>query len=151
LAGSNSQSLIAWCNFSQRRLEAAKAKHRPKLKNWGRDGFATSRLSDFLALRDLDAGYEDINSATEFSAPQAGEVLARVPRVPGAKLSYRDFVYAFEAPAIPCAIRDVPVVEGWGAVDKWTSWSFFRSVADRYFKVGEDDDGYSVKVFICRL
>ena len=35
----------------ERRLEEAKKKHRPKLKDWSRDGFAIKRNSDFEHLR----------------------------------------------------------------------------------------------------
>ena len=35
----------------ERRLDEAKKKHRPKLKDWCKDGFSTRRLHDFEALR----------------------------------------------------------------------------------------------------
>ncbi|CAM9506940.1 unnamed protein product, partial [Heterosigma akashiwo] len=38
----------------EKRIESAKSKHRPKLKNWSRDGFASTRASDFEALRNMD-------------------------------------------------------------------------------------------------
>lgn len=37
----------------------------------------------------------------------------------------------------------------WEAAEKWDRWSYFRSMKDTFFKVGEDDDGYSVKVSKC--
>ena len=37
----------------ERRLDEAKKKHRPKLKDWCKDGFSTRRLHDFEALRGI--------------------------------------------------------------------------------------------------
>lgn len=130
---------------AQRRFLTAKEKHRPKLKDWGKDGFATSREGDFLALRNLSTGFTDISNPTRaLENDTASE--ATIFRVSGSNLSQHDFIQCFERPAVPCIISDIPTLEQWPADERWDSWSYFRCMKDSYFKVGEDDDGYSVKV-----
>jgi hypothetical protein len=123
----------------------AKEKHRPKLKNWQRDGFGSTRENEFLALGALSSG------VTEISTPAAVATATAVDdncicRIGCSSMSYLDFIRHFERPAIPCVIADIPAVERWDAVGKWDRWEYFRSMKNSYFKVGEDDDGYSVKV-----
>ena len=134
------------CALPQRRFLTAKEKHRPKLKDWGKDGFATSREGDFLALGSLSTGFTDISNPTLALADDESSKTA-IFRVNASNLSQHDFIHCFERPAVPCIISDIPTLEQWPANERWGSWSYFRCMKDSYFKVGEDDDGYSVKVY----
>lgn len=101
----------------QRRFKTAKEKHRPKLKNWERDGFGTSRLQDFKALQDLDHGAVDVlelppSAVAAGAAVDAAAGPLGIYRIGCASLSYHDFIRYFERPAIPCVITDVPREEG---------------------------------------
>jgi hypothetical protein len=132
----------------ERRIAEARKKHRPKLLNWQRDGFATTRLNDFKALERAESSCIDVEDVRQDSLAGYTAPLRALHRIPYESLSYDDFVTFYERPAIPCVIRDVPFCEEWAAASRWSSWSEFRRVGERYFKVGEDDDGYSVKVVI---
>jgi hypothetical protein len=134
----------------QRRMDEARAKHRPKLKNWSRDGFATRRRSDFDALKSLSLGFRDIKDAKTASCTALGldaTSLREVDRISCKRLDYQTFINIYEQPGMPCIISRVPEVEEWPAAERWLEWSYLKSsVRDRLFKVGEDDDGYAVKV-----
>ena len=119
----------------ERRLLEAKKKHRPTLKNWANDGFGPFLLreKEFRKLADK----------------KAYEYCKNIDRVHCDQLSMEQFVQKYEEPAIPVVIGGVPASEGWSATNQWTNEDFSwlkDSVGDRLFKVGEDDDGYKVKV-----
>lgn len=136
----------------QRRMDEARAKHRPKLKNWARDGFATKRKADFDALKALPLGFRDIKDAQTASCTARGldaTSLLEVDRISSKRLDYKTFIDMYERPGMPCIITRVPETEEWPAAERWPEWSYLKtSVRDRLFKVGEDDDGYAVKVCI---
>jgi len=111
----------------QRRMDEAKQKHRPSLKNWSRDGFATTRYQEFLNLRELDSKYPGL------------------PIIDVGDVDVKSFRREFEVPYKPCIINRIPEVEGWSAVNNWTFSALKSQYKERMFKVGEDDDGYKVK------
>jgi len=114
----------------ERRLEEAKKKHRPKLKDWSKDAFATRRTTDFEELS---------------SAPSS----CFIDRISCRSLSTQDFVERYERPCLPVIISDIPQEECWegGKPGCWDSFAWLKDkVGERLFKVGEDDDGYKVKV-----
>ena len=114
----------------ERRANECKKKHRPKLRDWERDGFATTRAADFMRLKEI------------YTTP---EVDRCIDRIKASELSVEDFIKSYEMKSIPCIISDIPTHENWKAARYW-NFDSFRHIKDRYFKVGEDDDGYSVKV-----
>ena len=59
--------------------------------------------------------------------------------------SVDDFIQQYEVPMKAVIIRNIPKHEQWPAHEKW-DFDKFKCVKRRYFKVGEDDDGYSLKV-----
>ena len=117
----------------ERRMDEAKKKHRPKLKDWTRDGFATRRNDVFQQLQQISAlqTSEDLTLDT-FSCNS---------------LDKDRFVGKYEGKCKPCVITDIPTVEKWRAAsaDNWSLAKLNSRFKDRYFKVGEDDDGYKVK------
>eukprot|EP01031_Cornospumella_fuschlensis_P031830 gene31830-38488_t len=113
----------------ERRSDDAKKRHRPSLKNWSRDGFATSRKEDFLRLRNLDSG---VNSS--------------IVHLDAYSISADEFRGKYEASNIPCVISRIPQKEGWSAVQNWTLQRLKKSYGERMFKCGEDDDGYKIKM-----
>ena len=138
----------------ERRLDEAKKKHRPKLINWARDGFATTRNSDFevfcqqkLAVNDISKNQvRYLTDSTALVQSKDNENTLIVSRLSCKDCSVHDFVRIFEDRGIPCVISDVPEVERWSAVENWK----FKSLKSRFgqclFKIGEDDDGYKIKV-----
>ncbi|RYH30091.1 hypothetical protein EON65_06225, partial [archaeon] len=113
----------------ERRAEDAKKRHRPSLKNWSRDGFATTRKDAFLQLRSLDKG---VNSS--------------IVRLDAYSISANEFRSRYEAHNIPSVISHVPQKEGWLAVQTWTLRQLKEDYGERMFKCGEDDDGYKIKM-----
>ena len=85
----------------QETLQQAKKKHRPKLADWTRDGFATRRRTE---VERLDA------------VPKCAQ---QIPRV-DAGISPDDFATRFERRSEPCLVTNVPEREGW-ALRNWTS------------------------------
>ena len=108
-------------------MEECCKKHRPKLRDWTRDGFADRRSADFKALKEM---YSDDTCIDRFTCKQ---------------LPVSEFIDRYEKKSIPCIITDVPREEKWRAAWAW-DWHKFYHLRRRFFKVGEDDDGYSVKV-----
>ncbi|CAE7347585.1 jmjd6-a [Symbiodinium microadriaticum] len=111
----------------ERRADECRKKHRPKLRDWARDGFGSRRSADFVALKEK---YSHDSCIQRFSYNQ---------------LSVSEFIDQYEKKSIPCIIADIPREENWKAAWAW-DWHKFRHLRRRYFKVGEDDDGYSVKM-----
>ena len=114
----------------QETLQQAKKKHRPKLADWTRDGFATRRRTE---VERLDA------------VPKCALRITRVD----AGIAPDDFATRFERRSEPCLVTNVPEREGW-ALRNWTSINgrpTNRGDLDVFrMKVGEDDDGKTVRV-----
>ena len=114
----------------QETLQQAKKKHRPKLADWTRDGFATRRRTE---VERLDA------------IPKCALRITRVD----AGIAPDDFATRFERRSEPCLVTNVPEREGW-ALRNWTSINgrpTNRGDLDVFrMKVGEDDDGKTVRV-----
>lgn len=113
----------------ERRVEEAKRKHRPKLADWGRDGFGREGSASYALWQALSA---------EPSDPPVGGV----PRVDGRRLTAEQFVEKFEAQGKPCVLSGVQS-------ESRALYSFAklrRAYGSRLFKVGEDDEGYKVKL-----
>jgi len=124
----------------RRRLEEAKQKHRPRLKDWGRDGFATDRKMDFAALDYLPSPH------TQYRQPQQHRT-GTVDQVHCRDLSPEAFVEQYEKLSKPVIIQGVPEAEGWRATERWASEGALRRRFRKYaFKCGEDDDGRSIRV-----
>jgi hypothetical protein len=133
----------------ERRLDAAKHKHRSKLKDWAKDKFGdrspSGRYKDFLSLRD------GLNQIRNISRPDHAVMreLTEIDRISCHNLSSQGFIDYYERPEIPCIISGIPSAERWPAMEKWKLDNhalFKHRLGDRLFKVGEDDDGYKVKV-----
>ena len=112
-------------------MKSAKSRHRPRLKNWARDGFATRRQKDFSAL-----GEDETRGCRE-----------AIARVDCSELSPEEFARDFEAAKLPVIVKGVPDAEGWGA----RAWSYDRffldpSLSSLKMKCGEDDDGRTIRV-----
>jgi histone arginine demethylase JMJD6 len=143
----------------ERRLNEAKVKHRPKLKNWGKDGFAfdTGIKSDLLKLylNELKSPTSKEHGFINIKNPTSGKISCDnllqnrvIDRISCKKLSVNDFITSYEDPCTPVIISDIPEYENWKALHQNT-WSFSNiksKLKERLFKVGEDDDGYKVKV-----
>jgi histone arginine demethylase JMJD6 len=186
----------------ERRMEDAKKKHRPKLKNWEKDGYCLERLNDFKLLAgdsvvdnvidisrssgdrkssgsssssrrdrfDDDnhrsrvsnhsvTNRSDSSSNDDDSEKKNGKSLYQLDRISCTKITPSEFIKSYEKECLPCIITDIPREEKWPA---WNSWNFdsvqsnlerenggkksLHSLMESYFKVGEDDDGYKVKV-----
>ena len=148
----------------ERRLSKAKVRHRPKLKNWKKDGFAFADLreNDFTSLRNAASQVRDINPTIEFLKKPNSDMdddelavaisnsykIKYVDRVASRKMSVECFMDQFEFIEKPCIISGIPQRDNWSAQENWNIQNkrFFQRIRRRMFKVGEDDDGYKVKV-----
>ena len=118
----------------ERRIEKAKKKHRPKLRDWNKDRFKYARHLEFLNLRRLSDVAGDRRTIT-------------VDTVSRRTLSISDFRKQYEIQEKPCIITDIPVFEKWSALENWNFDDFERFYNNSYFKVGEDDKG-TMNIFI---
>lgn len=111
----------------QETMRAAKKKHRPKLADWSRDGFATRRRTEVQELDPVPTNAQPMPRVDAGIAPAA-------------------FSERFERHSEPCLVTGVPAREGW-ALREWTTIEAPRRDLDRLrLKVGEDDDGKTVRV-----
>ena len=117
----------------EKRANKCKKKHRPKLSSWTREGWATSssKKEKFISLKQkfinqpLSECPVDVHDAKD--------------------LSVKEFIKNYEEPMKAVIIRNIPQHENWPAAWRW-SFDKFKDIKKRYFKVGEDDDGYTLKV-----
>eukprot|EP01033_Poteriospumella_lacustris_P009713 gene9713-6951_t len=124
----------------ERRMDKAKKGHRPSLKNWSRDGFATTRREEFHRLRQL-------RKENEFTGVvNQNYPIQEVERLDIRRTSVDEFRQRFENQYLPCVIRGVPHAEQWSAVENWNMRSLRRRYKNHLFKCGEDDDGYKIKI-----
>lgn len=121
-------------------MDDAKKRHRPRLKNWSRDGFATTRAHEFEALAPKftsgDAGAP---------APGHAEYLD-IPHVHAHHITRDEFISKYEETNTPLLISGIPQVEDWPAVRRWRLGRLCDDFRDCRFKCGEDDDGHSIKI-----
>jgi hypothetical protein len=114
-------------------LADAKKGHRPYLKNWSRDKFATDRAADFESL--LARIYREEGMPGKHR---------RIAVESSATLTPADFVRRYEEPELPVLLTGT--TEAWPAQYRWTLDRLKDDFRDRRFKCGEDDDGYKIKV-----
>ncbi|CAJ0579825.1 unnamed protein product, partial [Mesorhabditis spiculigera] len=105
---------------SLRRVQEAKKKARPELKNYG---------------------WETLGYASNYSLPPLHD---NIIRLDGQQLSVEEFREKYERPGIPVLLSGL--TEGWLANEKWTTERLLKRFRNQKFKCGEDDDGYSVKL-----
>nr|QDF21459.1 bifunctional arginine demethylase and lysyl-hydroxylase JMJD6 [Brachionus koreanus] len=67
-----------------------------------------------------------------------------IDRIELNKVSLEEFIDKYEKPYKPCIITDAQ--NDWLAKEKWTLDKLEKKFRNKYFKVGEDDEGYSVKL-----
>ena len=113
----------------ERRLAAAKAKHRPKLKNWSKDLFGRTGSAPSLAFQQLRAECGTCGPTS-------------IARVDASELTVDEFFSTYEAKSVPVLVANTKTTSA-----RLESFSHLRNAyGSRLFKVGEDDDGYKVKV-----
>jgi histone arginine demethylase JMJD6 len=128
----NSEKLKTW----ERRINAARKGHRPSLKNWARDEFATYRYEHFLQLR----------QPIQYNLHHYR--IKNVQRISAYHLSVEQFLNSYEKPSIPLIITNVPEKENWKAhtLQNWTFDNLLSKYKEAYLKCGEDDDGYKITI-----
>lgn len=67
-----------------------------------------------------------------------------IDRIDYATYSHENFIKNYEAPSKPVIICNAQ--HNWIAKEKWTLERLEKKFRNKYFKVGEDDEGYSVKL-----
>ncbi|CAF0909213.1 unnamed protein product [Brachionus calyciflorus] len=67
-----------------------------------------------------------------------------IDRIDINKVSIEEFIEKYEKPYKPCIIKNAQT--DWLAKEKWTLDKLEKKFRNKYFKVGEDDEGYSVKL-----
>jgi histone arginine demethylase JMJD6 len=125
----------------QSKMEDARRKHRPSLKDWECDGL-------FEAFPDFVKHLVSLGNYQAFLLPNSDHP-TRLPAILDAnQLGLDHFHSKYEARGIPCVIRSIPQVEGWTAPERWQldRLNVDQDLLDRKFKCGEDDDGRSIKI-----
>mmetsp|Transcript_19658 Transcript_19658/g.28897 ORF Transcript_19658/g.28897 Transcript_19658/m.28897 type:complete len:449 (-) Transcript_19658:331-1677(-) len=130
------------------KVHTARKLHRPSLKNWECDGlhetfpeYVQSITGENAKKCESFTPFEDNSQATlpDCDIPLVAETL---------DLPVQDFIDKMERKSLPSIIRGIPNANSWPAVEKWKLDTIASDpdLAERYFKVGEDDDGKSVKL-----
>ena len=154
----SSPAIISSKKTWERRLDDAKKRHRPKLKNWSKDGFHSSlnRGYDFdkisatssdNSIRDVYSPVDSFFNLVSKDANAGWNSLKTIDRFSCKNITPNKFIELYEKPCYPCIIRDIPQTENWNAVQRWTlenicNESFTndrdatKSIGERYFKVG---------------
>ncbi|OQS03363.1 histone arginine demethylase [Thraustotheca clavata] len=106
-------------------VDDIKRKHRSDMRvdTWTNQGFAGSDICDMPIDTSKDIRRE---ACTE--------------------LSVQRFIDEYEKPAIPVIIEGVPENEGWTACENWTFKKLKKNYKAAYLKVGEDDDGKTLRM-----
>lgn len=110
-------------------IQEAKAKARPELK--GDEGWQRFRYAERYA-----------NWPTDLCSVTDPAVM--VPRVNCGDISHREFVDRFERPKRPVVLTGC--TNHWLAQKKWTLERLAKKYRNQKFKVGEDNEGYPVRM-----
>ncbi|OWA51348.1 Bifunctional arginine demethylase and lysyl-hydroxylase JMJD6 [Hypsibius exemplaris] len=102
--------------------------------------YQTSRLH--LELK-TPADWSALKYATNLDC-SLGSVRDNVDRIDANVVSHQEFVARFERPYKPVVLLNAQ--SGWNAVETWTVENLLKKYGNERFKVGEDDDGYSVRM-----
>lgn len=107
----------------QKRIKSVKEKARSELKSedWCKYDYLNKFDLSLESAPDIDIDRIDIN-----------------------KVSVEEFIDKYERPYKPVIILNAQ--NDWLAKEKWTLEKLEKKFRNKYFKVGEDDDGYSVKL-----
>lgn len=146
------------------KADRARKLHRPSLKNWECDNLYHKFPAFYEELMEREKNgqgkYESFiisrrSSEDSNVSGRGGENVKNksidtcIPKVLDAKsTSVKEFTEKYESNEIPCVIRGIPQHASWAALDKWDIESLDNSssLRNRVFKVGEDDDGNSIKL-----
>lgn len=131
----------------ERRIKQAKKKHRSSLKNWAVSDFAGKRNLEFVRLLDNEPlkSQERIIRSVDDMVKCNEESALSIHRIPCQILTLSDYINYYEVKKRPVLIQNIPKMENWLGNDKWNFHYLKKTFGERYFKVGEDDDGYKVK------
>jgi hypothetical protein len=103
-------------------MDDAKKGHRPKLKNWSRDGFSSVRAAEFETLASR-------------VCREDGWARCRVAIESAATLTPAAFVERYESTCTPVMITGIVEQEEWAAQRRWTLPRLKDDFRDRKFKV----------------
>ena len=127
----------------------AKRLHRPSLKDWECDGYAESFPSLYQSISARE-NYESFIPFGSANNPDGSCSRIAVPAVLDAlSTSVGAFQTEYEARGIPAVLQNIPEKEGWAALRRWADLDKLEhdpDLANYGFKVGEDDDGKTLKI-----
>mmetsp|Transcript_13194 Transcript_13194/g.25254 ORF Transcript_13194/g.25254 Transcript_13194/m.25254 type:complete len:486 (-) Transcript_13194:278-1735(-) len=131
------------------KMDRAKRKHRSSLKlpDWHKyrlwESYDSLQRGHVARVKELNRKHMEYRNRGE--QPPANQVVTGIDRVHWKDLSLEDFIEKYQKPEIPVIIT--------GLTDKWkgsTTWNLEELFQGRYrncrLKVGEDDEGYSIRV-----
>ncbi|OQR91034.1 histone arginine demethylase [Achlya hypogyna] len=106
-------------------VDDIKRKHRSdmRVEAWTNQGFAGSDICDMPIDTSKD-----------------------IPRESCKELSVRRFIEEYEKPCLPVVIEGIPEDEGWTACENWTLKKLKKDYKRANLKVGEDDDGKTLRM-----
>mmetsp|Transcript_18899 Transcript_18899/g.24559 ORF Transcript_18899/g.24559 Transcript_18899/m.24559 type:complete len:411 (+) Transcript_18899:149-1381(+) len=124
---------------AQRRIESAKKGHRPSfsLHDWSKEFL-------YGMFEDYKKGLSDFHTfTTEFTSEDPRDSVVR-------EIEYDEFI-KLDMLTEPSLIRDIPLREGWSAIENWPKLldpktAKVHKFRNCKFKCGEDDDGHKIKI-----
>jgi histone arginine demethylase JMJD6 len=125
----------------KKKMEDARRKHRPSLKDWECDGLFDD-FPGFVNHLEKQGNYVATLLPTSNHPNELPAILD------ASNLGYDHFTSKYEARGIPCILTSIPQVEGWKAPERWqlNRLQIDKDLLNRKFKCGEDDDGRSIKI-----
>jgi len=133
----------------KKKMDDAKLGHRSSLKlaDWRRYDFYSSYddLQRGHVQRIKDLNKRHMHYRNQGKQPPPNEVVTGIDRVHWKDLSMEDFVEKYQKPEIPVIITGL--TDTWKAQDNWKLGELFQGkYRNCRLKVGEDDEGYSIRV-----
>mmetsp|Transcript_372 Transcript_372/g.545 ORF Transcript_372/g.545 Transcript_372/m.545 type:complete len:473 (-) Transcript_372:209-1627(-) len=131
------------------KVDSAKLKHRSSLKLWDWQKYKLYNTYDDLqrghVARIKDINRRHMENLRIGKNPPPNQVVTGIDRVHWTDLSIEDFIEKYQKPEIPVIITGL--TDTWKAQKNWTIEELFTGkYRNCRLKIGEDDDGYTIRI-----